>query len=168
MKKTLTILFAVAIAFAAGCGQASAKRYKIKSLPLKGEKTPMVEAMQRMWTGKEPAQTAPVIHEHMTLNRLYATQNPTFTVGQEATARVNVTDREGDCLTYVWEVLKEATVLGFGGSYEPRPDRVGEVATTDVPQYTVTMSEPGEYRLYVYVLDGTGFVSTDNIPFQVK
>ena len=33
-----------------------------------------------------------------------------------------------DSLTYVWEVLKEATVLGFGGSYEPRPERVGEVA----------------------------------------
>ena len=65
-------------------------------------------------------------------------------------------------------MLKEATVLGFGGSYEPRPDRVGEVALTEVPQYTVSMTEPGEYRLYVYVLDGTGFVSTENIPYQVK
>lgn len=140
----------------------------VEGLPLSGEKTPMVEAMQRMWTGKDPVQTVPIIHEHMTLNRLYATQNPTLAVGQESVARVNVTDREGDKLTYVWEVLKEATVLGFGGSYEPRPDRVGEVALTEVPQYTVSMTEPGEYRLYVYVLDGTGFVSTENIPFQVK
>lgn len=28
-------------------------------------------------------------------------------------------------------MLKEATVLGFGGSYEPRPERVGEVVMSD-------------------------------------
>ena len=37
--------------------------------------------------------------------------------------------------------------------------------------YEMTMAngyfENGEYRLYVYVLDNTGFVSTANIPFQV-
>lgn len=71
-------------------------------------------------------------------------------------------------LTFVWEMLKEATVLGFGGSHEPRPDRVGEVLTTDTPTLVFKAPASGNYRLYVYVLDGTGFVATENIPFQVK
>lgn len=46
-------------------------------------------------------------------------------------------------------------------------NRVGEVMTSDQNLYEGTISEPGEYRLYVYVLDNTGFVSTVNVPFQV-
>lgn len=141
---------------------------EVEGLPLKGEKTPMVEAMQRVWTGKEPAQTAPVFQQHITLNGQFATTSVTLAPGAEGVAEVKVTDKEGDKLTYVWEILKEATVLGFGGSFEPRPDRVGEVQTTDVPEFKVSLKEPGNYRLYVYVLDGTGFASTDNIPFCVK
>lgn len=39
----------------------------VDKLPLKGEKTPMVEAMQRVWTGKELTETAPVV-KRMTIN----------------------------------------------------------------------------------------------------
>lgn len=140
----------------------------VAGLPLDGEKTPMVEAMQRMWTGREPEQTAPVVAEHMTLNDLKAQDNIRVNEGQNLTAHVNVTDREGNVMTYVWEVLEEATKLGFGGSYEPRPDRFGEVVKTTEPTVTIKAPLSGNYRLYVYILDNTGFVSTDNIPFQVK
>lgn len=140
----------------------------VEGLPLKGEKTPMVEAMQRVWTGEELTQTAPVVLEHMTLNGLLGTSEIQVTAGQELTAEVKVMDKENDKLTFVWEMLQEATVLGFGGSHEPRPDRVGEVITTDAPTLTLKAPVAGNYRLYVYILDGTGFVSTENIPFQVK
>lgn len=138
----------------------------VESLPLHGEKTPMVEAMQRVWTGKELTETAPVI-AGMTIDGKQAIDNIRIKAGIPLKAQVSVTDKENDRLTYVWEVLKEATVLGFGGSYEPRPDRVGEVVTSDVNAYEGNLNEPGEYRLYVYVLDNTGFVSTINIPFQI-
>lgn len=138
----------------------------VDRLPLKGEKTPMVEAMQRVWTGKALTETAPVI-EGMTMNAKHAIDNICVKAGETFNARVSVTDKENEELTYVWEILKEATVLGFGGSYEPRPDRVGEVMTSDKNLYEGTVSAPGEYRLYVYVLDNTGFVSTVNVPFQV-
>lgn len=142
---------------------------EVEGLPLKGEKTPMVEAMQRVWTGQELTQTAPVIEEHVKLNDQFAYANIRVDKGEPITGSVKVTDREGDALTFVWEVLQEATVLGFGGSYEPRPDRVGEVITTNEPLVTLNApAKPGNYRLYVYVLDGTGFVSTDNVAFQVK
>lgn len=139
---------------------------KVDKFPLRGEKTPMVEAMQRVWTGREPTETAPVI-EGMTINDKHAIDNIRIEAGVPFVANVAVTDKEDDRLTYVWEILKEATVLGFGGSYEPRPERYGEVVTSDVNSYGTTIHIPGEYRLYGYVLDNTGFVSTVNVPFQV-
>jgi hypothetical protein len=87
--------------------------------------------------------------------------------GASFEAKIDVTDREGDAMTYVWEILKEATVTATGGAYEPRPDRVGEVQTTSVNTLKTAIPESGNYRLYVYILDGTGFVSTANAPFRV-
>lgn len=140
---------------------------KVEGLPLSGEKTPMVEAMQRIWTGKEPGQTAPVIRKSLTINQKQAIENVSVKTGTPFKAQVEVTDKEGDRLTYVWEILKEATVLGFGGSYEPRPERIGQVSITETNEYEGNIGTPGQYRLYVYVKDSTGFVSTTNIPFQV-
>lgn len=140
----------------------------VDGLPLNGEKTPMVEAMQRVWTGQELKQTAPIVMEHMTINDMKAQSNIRLKAGQEIRANVNVRDNENDKLTFVWEILEEATKLGFGGSHEPRPDRVGDVLTSDESSLTIKAPQSGNYRLYVYILDNTGFVSTDNIPFQVK
>ena len=137
----------------------------VEGLPLKGEKTPMVEAMERVWTRQEPAQTAPVV-QGIAINGIPF--EPRVKAGQAFEGVIDATDREGDKLTYVWEVLKEATITATGGAYEPRPDRVGEVKTTDANRVSLSIGEPGYYRLYAYVLDGTGFVSTANIPFAVE
>lgn len=138
----------------------------VDGLPFRGEKTPQVEAMQRVWSGKEPAQTAPVI-QSMAINGKAALDNVRVGKDEPIAAEVLVSDREQDKLTYVWEILEEATVLGFGGSYEPRPDRYGQPMFTEENRLETTVSKPGNYRLYVYVLDNTGFASTVNIPFQV-
>lgn len=138
----------------------------VDGLPLNGEKTPMVEAMERVWKRKEPNQTAPVI-TNFTINGKKGVESPYLKKDQPIVGEVSVIDKEGDKLTYVWEILKEATVLGSGGSFEPRPDRVGLVKTTDVNILSTSVSEAGNYRLYVYVLDNSGFVSTANVPFQI-
>ena len=138
----------------------------VPGLPLKGEKTPMVEAMERVWKGTPLKQTAPVIAK-MTIDGKAAIESATAVAGQSFTGEVAVTDKENDQLTFVWEILKEASVLGSGGSFEPRPERVGEVATTTSNSFKTSVAEPGNYRLYVYVLDHTGFVSTANVPFQI-
>ncbi|KAA6316738.1 hypothetical protein EZS27_032996 [termite gut metagenome] len=139
----------------------------VKGLPLKGEKTPMVEAMQRVWTGQEPAQTAPVT-QSFTINNKKAVESVYVEPDTPFQGEVKANDREEKNLTYIWEILKEASVLGFGGSFEPRPDRVGKVSVTQTNNCTLFVSEPGNYRLYVYVLDNTGFVSTANVPFKIK
>ena len=139
----------------------------VEGLPLKGEKTPMVEVMERVWTGIEPTQTAPVVRG-VYINGRRPIESVRVRRGETFVGKVDAFDREGDTLTYVWEVMKEATILGFGGSFEPRPDRVGEVQTTTQNTVEISIREPGNYRLFVYVLDGTGFVGTANIPFQVQ
>ena len=139
----------------------------VAGLPLKGEKTPMVEAMERVWQGVEPKQTAPVVH-NIFINDIKPADNIYVKSGTAFTCKVEAVDREGDKMTYVWEILKEATVTATGGAYEPRPDRIGEVQTTSDNTLKTVINEPGEYRFYVYVLDGTGFVSTANAPFQVQ
>lgn len=138
---------------------------EVEGLPLNGEKTPMVEAMERVWTKQEPAQTAPVI-SHISINGIAF--EPRVKAGKEFESQVEVTDREDDSLTYVWEILKEATITATGGAYEPRPERVGKVQTTPTNKLSCSIPHTGYYRLYVYVLDGTGFVATANIPFAVE
>jgi hypothetical protein len=139
----------------------------VEGLPLKGEKTPMVEAMERIWMGVEPVQTAPVvqgifINHTKPADNIYVKANETFE------GKVEAVDKESNPMTYVWEILKEATVTATGGAYEPRPDRVGEIHTTSVNTLKTSIKEPSNYRLYVYILDDTGFVSTANAPFQVQ
>ena len=138
----------------------------VAGLPLKGEKTPMVEAMERVWKGTELKQTAPVV-EKMTIDGKTGVESVTVKAGKWFEGKVDVADKEKDTLTFHWEILKEATVLGSGGSYEPRPERVGSVITTKKPVCTSSVSEPGNYRLFVYISDNTGFVSTANVPFQI-
>ena len=140
---------------------------KVEGLPLKGEKTPMVEAMQRVWSGEEPAQTAPVV-TGIKVDGKTPQQRPGLQKGKPFRVEVAAADREGDKMTYIWEVLHEATKLGFGGSYEPRPERYGEVFTTSEPVANITIDEEGNFRVYAYVADGTGFVSTVNSPIQVQ
>ena len=140
---------------------------RVEGLPLRGEKTPMIEAMQRVWSGEEPTQTAPVVG-HLLIEDKDARQSVKVNKGLTFKANISSKDREGDKLTYVWEVLKEATKTATGGAYEPRPERVGECKTTQNPELELSIAEAGFYRLYVYVLDGTGFASTANIPFKVE
>ena len=139
----------------------------VEGFPFKGLKTSTVEGMQRVWTRNEPAQTAPVISA-MTAEGKAARQNPTFKVGETFKVSADVKDREGDKMTFVWEVLREATITATGGAYEPRPERVGEVITTSEPEMNFKFEEAGAYRVYLYALDNTGYASPTNLPVLIK
>ena len=53
-------------------------------------------------------------------------------------------------------------------SFGPRPIRVGNPVTNKKPSIQITTPEKGEYRFFVYALDGKGHVGTANIPFLVE
>ena len=126
--------------------------------------TPILEALQRNWTGIEPTQTAPVVTEiyiNNTKRLLTSTTGNSINVnsGASFTCKVDATDREGDPMTYVWEILMD------NGT---RPSPPVYTQTTTVNTMTTSVTGTGNYRLYVYVLDGTGRAGTANIPFRVQ
>jgi hypothetical protein len=61
----------------------------VAGLPLKGEKTPMVEAMERVWKGTELKQTAPVV-EKMTIDGKTGVESVTAKAGKWFEGKVNV------------------------------------------------------------------------------
>lgn len=138
----------------------------VAGLPLKGEACPTVEAMERLWKGTSELRV-PIVNR-IKLNGKNIREIKAFEKGEKINAYVEVQDRENEKLTYVWEILKEAVQLGVGGSFEPRPDRIGKVINgkTETQEFNAP-SGKGNYRLFVYVLNGTGTVGTANIPFQV-
>ena len=139
----------------------------VEGLPFSGLKAATVEGMERVWTGREPSQTAPVIAS-MKADDMTVCDNPTFGKGKKFKVKADVKDREKDKMTFVWEVLKEATITATGGAYEPRPDRVGQVRITRKPVLDFRFDEPGAYRIYLYALDGTGYASATNLPVLIK
>jgi hypothetical protein len=140
---------------------------EIPGLTLPRVSSPQVDVMGFSWTGSWPANRAPEVTA-MTINGLAADVGITLAPGQEIVATVEAHDPDADHLSFVWELLKKPIALSTGGSYEPRPERLGEVAQGTRPSLRLTAPEAvGAYRLFVYVLDENGHVGTANIPFQV-
>ena len=140
----------------------------VEGLPINGEACPTVETMEKLWTNAEPKERAPVV-DGITMNGKAVRETEPFAAGSVVRAVVNAHDPRDYELEFHWEILKEATDLGTGGSYEPRPDRVGAVVSGSSPEQDITVpTSAGNYRLFVYVLNGRGMVGTSNIPFQVE
>jgi hypothetical protein len=129
---------------------------------------PAVDAMRYNWTGSWPHNRAPQVWE-MDLNNVSAEHNIVLSPDAPIISRVQADDPENDTLSYVWELLEEPTSLGTGGSFEARPKTLVSVREDNSPVLNLRApSKPGQYRLFVYVLDHNGHAGTANIPFQVN
>ncbi len=134
-----------------------------------GEKKEAVDVMQYVWTGEWPDNRAPQLSEFR-MNGKIALDNVYLSPKDEIRAEVTVIDPDGDSLVYHWEILPEVPVeqQSDGGDFEPRPATM-LLKETKENTYTLHAPEkPGEYRLFVYVLDGHNNAATANIPFYVK
>jgi hypothetical protein len=136
------------------------------NLGLAGEACATVDAMAQCWSGKRPRNLAPVL-EAVGIDGAAARQ-ARFVAPERFTVAVKATDPDGDPLSYVYEVLKDdGQGRDDGGGAQERPGRVDGVVRADRTTATVSGVAPGDYRLYVYVLDGKGHAATANIPFRV-
>ncbi|MFW6291896.1 MAG: glycoside hydrolase family 2 TIM barrel-domain containing protein [Spirochaetota bacterium] len=123
---------------------------------------------------------ARMIHEvdqnHPATTMLAGVKKPVFdeiarlAPGESAFAGLDVEVAEGEKVSVHAEVLPEATVLGEGGDYEPRPEAVpGLVRATGTEEVEFDApSEPGAYRLFVTILDDHNHAAVANIPFLVE
>lgn len=129
-----------------------------------GERTPTVDVMQEMWTGRPPENRAPLVGA-MQIDLTALTARP----GQEFHASVPVENEPEDQVRVVWVVRGESTDRKSGGDAEEgTPDIPGLIM--DATETTATVrapSEPGAYRLYVYIYDDRGGAGTANLPFLV-
>jgi len=89
--------------------------------------------------------------------------------GDTLTASATAVDPEGDELTYRWVLKEESTDREkIGGAREKEPPVVatgfaisGDRVTFPAP------TEPGAYRLFIFLDDGNGNTATANGPFRV-
>jgi hypothetical protein len=135
-----------------------------------GQYTESAQVMGMLWTERTPEQP---VAKLLSLNidgqeapaSIYLTEKETYT------ARVAIDYNEPQSLSYQWELLKEVDrkLESDGGDFEPRPDSVWrQLGGSKLDRVEFAAPEPGEYRLFVQVLDTHGGAATANLPVLVE
>lgn len=135
---------------------------------------PTVEAMEEMWTGEAPMNSAPVIasrEDGKTGGKIYidgrtSDQSIALAHGSQHMASVDATDPDGDELTYDWKIIPDVR-QDVGKAMSPIAGlftgKMGAQVNFKAPSAT------GYYRLIVYVRDKAhGTASCAVIPFKVN
>lgn len=129
-----------------------------------GETTAVADTMSRLWTGNDPEQHAPSISP---IGSPLALES--IAPGVETWAEVDTADADGDTLEYEWLIIEESRVRSAGGDPEKALKTYPDLTLESGKRATLrTPAQPGAYRLFVTVRDGTGRAATANVPFQVE
>jgi hypothetical protein len=133
-----------------------------------GLESPLVGLMHYMWTGKKVLNAAPVV-DSLNIASFVRYQQIVFDRSTVQPARVRVHDPDNDKLTFKWEIRPEAKYASYAGQGEAVPQPLPDLVKEQSDQISfISPSEPGAYRLFVYVYDGKGHFSTGNLPFYVR
>jgi hypothetical protein len=133
-----------------------------------GLETPVVDVMHYLWTGKWPANLAPItdsiniegkskffIH-HLRPSLIYS-------------AKAFATDADKDALNFKWEIRPEAQYAAYAGQGEKEPRPITGLTNGNGAEIKFTApAEKGAYRLFVYTYDGNNHSSSANIPFYIE
>ena len=133
-----------------------------------GRRTEAADALQRVWTGRWPANRAPQLHD-LLLDGKRATDDVRLAPGGSYVASVRAADPDRDALTHDWRVMRESDATQSGGDPEDVPEEY-RLPNLDVRSAEISWRaprEPGAYRLYVYVDDAQGGAAHANVPFLV-
>ena len=134
-----------------------------------GEETEVMDVMIKGWTGKPPKNKAPSI-SNFKLDNKEGHHNITLKTDTLIKVNVEISDPDGDKITYQWKIIPESTDKKTGGDKEKSPQPIkGIFKNSDTEKNNVTFSIkfPGEYRLFLFAKDGNGNAATGNIPFKV-
>jgi hypothetical protein len=134
-----------------------------------GEETEVMDVMIKGWTGVSPKNRAPKISD-FTLDNKKGQENITLKTDSLIKANVEISDPDGDNITYQWKIIPESTDKKTGGDKEKSPKAIKGIfkkSDADKSNVTFLINSPGEYRLFLFGKDGHGNVATGNIPFKV-
>ena len=130
----------------------------------KGERTASLDVLQRLWTGREPSNRAPEVRQ---LD--FSAARKVVKAGETLTAKVDAADPDRDPISVRWEIQPDLIRRGQEGREIPYQPVSGCIIATSHDGVTLTTpSTPGDYRLFVWVLDGAGNAGTANAPFRVE
>jgi len=133
-----------------------------------GEKTPLVDLMMRIWSGKDPVNEAPFLFD-IQINGKDREEAVYLNVGQKYSASVGFSDaEEPDQLSFSWDMLDERNQRrADGGDFEERPPSRRELILWQEGHqiWFRAPNQPGPYRLLVYTIDGQGGGAYANLPF---
>lgn len=132
-----------------------------------GEETSSVQFLREAWSGKMSENTAPEIKE-MYIETKNGSENDNVYLANsnQYSAYVIAEDSDGDSMTYKWEIRQEENYF------------INKSAISYPMEYLITSQEgtkvdfstpkdEGAFRIFVFVFDGNGNVSSYNIPFYV-
>ena len=129
-----------------------------------GEMLPTIDTLAMLWSGK------PVANQSPTISPITVAIDPAaISPKQTFTATASATDPEGGVLRFDWRVCAESTDRGIGGDHESTPPEFTGLTTVQAAGVAEIRAptEPGVYRLFLYIYDDNGGAATANIPFQV-
>lgn len=131
-----------------------------------GERTELADAVSRAWTGRNPANRAPVLYRLESESAFLKKVAP----GARLSARAVARDPNGDPLAARWVVRAETSDAKGGGDAEAAPPDIPGAVTKmeNLTAEFVAPSKPGPYRLFLYLTDNKGGAATANIPFFVE
>ena len=134
-----------------------------------GNETESVDAMHYVWNGNWPENRTPRLHD-FTLNGQRAVNNIKLKAGANYLAQVEATDPDNDTLSFRWEIMRESVSQKTGGDAEKVPEIIKGLLPDDTANIVsfLAPSQPGAYRLFVYIEDGHFHTAHANIPFWVE
>ena len=135
-----------------------------------GQHTESAQVMGTLWTSQAPEQPVARLLA-LDIEGLQAPASIYLTEQKNYAARVTVDYQQPETLSYHWELLKEVDkkLESDGGDFEPRPETVWhQRGDSSLDRVEFPAPAPGEYRLFVLVVDSHGGAATANLPVLVE
>ncbi len=135
-----------------------------------GQYTESAQVMGTLWTGSPPEQPVAKLLS-LDINGLEAPASIYLKEQELYSAQVTVDYEQPGTLSYHWELLKEVDkeLESDGGDFEPRPKTLWQQSgDSSLDRVRFPAPAPGEYRLFVIVLDSYGGSATANLPVLVE
>ena len=135
-----------------------------------GQHTESAQVMGTLWTSQAPEQPVARLLS-LDIEGLQAPASIYLTEQKNYAARVTVDYQQPETLSYHWELLKEVDkkLESDGGDFEPRPETVWhQRGDSSLDRVEFPAPAPGEYRLFVLVVDSHGGAATANLPVLVE
>ncbi|MFD2203320.1 glycoside hydrolase family 2 TIM barrel-domain containing protein [Shivajiella indica] len=130
-----------------------------------GYDSDQVKFLQMAWSGKNPENWPPII-EQMEIDPSEKNGNVYLEADKIFRGKVVASDPDTDSLSFRWELRQEESKFYETGVFKHNME--DHLLQKDLPIIEFkTPKQEGDYRLFVFVYDGKGNYSTQNIPFYV-